>query len=151
MLCCVLYVCICFLNACVLYVLVCLFVLRMWWCGGAVVAQHHSRVGCRWQVDERSSVAVVLVMGTGGLAMLAFLWDATVGGHSVALLALTALAGVADTLSSVVFLPVLSHYPRACSVPFAVGEASTSLVATAIAIVQDPGEDRSLFCNWRGC
>lgn len=88
---------------------------------------------------ERTVVMVVLAMGFLGLVLLAFLWNVTTNNQSVALLSLTIVAGVADSMSSVVFLPILSYYPRVYATPFAVGEASTSLVATLLAIVQDPG------------
>jgi hypothetical protein len=95
-------------------------------------------------IGERVMVLGLLALGFTGMILMAFLWNVvSEGGHSVALISLSVVAGVADSLSSVVFLPMLSHYDGGYAIPFSMGEACTSLVATLLAIVQDPaGADR---------
>lgn len=90
---------------------------------------------------EAALVYCVLGTGIAGLVALAFVWQVQVSGHSVPLLLLAGVAGVADTMSSVVFLPIVGRFPSSLSVPFAAGEASTSIVASLLAIVQDPGPE----------
>lgn len=90
---------------------------------------------------EALFVFLVCVVNVVAMTLLGFLWSAvvvvgTLGPHSVATLALTLLAGGACTVSSVVFLPVVEHYPRVFTTTFAVGEAATGLLAALISLVQ---------------
>lgn len=82
---------------------------------------------------------LVIALGAVGLVLLAPLWAVQTNGHSAALLSLTVVTGAADCLSSAVFLPLVGTYAAWLAVPFAVGEACTGVVATALALVQDPG------------
>jgi hypothetical protein len=90
---------------------------------------------------EELSVLVVLGVAAGGLVLLSVFWNMTadIGGspHSLALLLLTVLIGGANICSSPVFFPLMTQYPPGFTSAFACGEASTSLVASIVAVIQD--------------
>ena len=85
---------------------------------------------------------VLLVIGSclSGLILLCFFWDwsVVIGGvyRSLGMLLLTGVVGAANSLSSPIFLPIITQYPRSFTVAFATGEASTGLVAALLALLQ---------------
>ena len=89
---------------------------------------------------EMFFVLLSLVGSVVGLVLLSFFWDATamVGStlKSVGVLTLTVWVGMANTLTSPVFFPILTQYPAGFTTAFAAGEASTGLVAALLALIQ---------------
>ena len=91
----------------------------------------------------KEPLLVFAVLGTGfvGVLLLAVFWSYTVPVNGlercVPLITLSFVCGGANTMSSVVFLPIVSSYPLALTTAFALGEASTGLISSLIALIQD--------------
>jgi len=92
-------------------------------------------------LDTISTFLFVGCLGTTACILLAFHWDRTavVFGHehSVALIALTFVAGGVDTMTSVIFYPVVEQYGPTYVAALNAGEAATGLVASGLATAQN--------------
>lgn len=86
------------------------------------------------------AVLLVLVVGMAATVLLGATWSATVnvGGaeHSVALLALTFLAGGVDCVSTVTFWPFAGLFPPEMTTAMAVGEGMSGVIPGLLALVQ---------------
>ncbi|KAA0176779.1 hypothetical protein FNF27_01601 [Cafeteria roenbergensis] len=86
------------------------------------------------------AVFVVLLVGMAATVLLGATWSATasIGGseHSVALLALTFLAGGVDCVSTVTFWPFAGLFPPEMTTAMAVGEGMSGVLPGLLALTQ---------------
>jgi len=73
------------------------------------------------------------------LLVCGFLWDKLVAGHSIPLLALTALTGGMGCMSDVTYWAYVMNYPAQCTKALSVGTTLGGLLATLVAAVQMSG------------
>lgn len=87
----------------------------------------------------RCSVHVTLLVGLTAGVLLVFLWRCTVGGHSVAFIALAFFLACVDCTSSVLYMPFMARYPPQFLFWYMVGEGLSGLVPAALALAQGVG------------
>lgn len=87
----------------------------------------------------RCSVHVTLFVGLTASVLLVFLWRSTVGGHSVAFIALAFFLACVDCTSSVLYMPFMARYPPQFLFWYMVGEGLSGLVPAALALAQGVG------------
>lgn len=89
---------------------------------------------------EVGTVFTLVIFGTAACILLVFFWDKTahVFGqlHSIALIALTFTLALVDCTSSVVFLPFMKHFPAEYISALYVGEGSSGVLASIVALSQ---------------
>lgn len=100
---------------------------------------HHS------QRNENISMIAVSVLGVFAAFFLAALWETSTDTAAVGLLFGSALAGLVGSMSVVVFFPFASLWGTAHTAATSTGMGLTSLVASIISIIQQPGQTGQLF------
>lgn len=106
----------------------------------------------RKRVKVRVAVHATLFVGLTAGVLLVFLWQETVGGHSVALIALAFFLSVVDCTSSVLYMPFMARYPQQFLFWYMVGEGLSGLVPAGMALVQgvDHATDNATTTNVTG-
>ena len=89
---------------------------------------------------EVGAVFTLVTVGTVACVLLVFFWDSTAhlfgSNHSIALIVLTFFLALVDCTSSVVFLPFMRHFPAEYISALYVGEGSSGVLASVVALSQ---------------
>ena len=98
-------------------------------------------------IREVHAIYLTLVVGVIACCLLGFFWKETtfVAGskHSTAFLVLAFFLAMADTTSSVSFIPFMSVFPEVYLSPYFVGEGLSGLLPSLVAIAQGVGKGAS--------
>ncbi|KAG0425916.1 hypothetical protein HPB47_026909 [Ixodes persulcatus] len=90
----------------------------------------------RKRVQVKAAVHATLFVGLTAGVLLVFLWQETVGGHSVAFIALAFFLSMVDCTSSVLYMPFMARYPQQFLFWYMVGEGLSGLVPAGLALAQ---------------
>ncbi|CAN7997156.1 unnamed protein product [Ixodes hexagonus] len=90
----------------------------------------------RKRIKVKVAVHATLFVGLTAGILLVFLWRQTVGGHSVAFIALAFFLSMVDCTSSVLYMPFMARYPHQFLFWYMVGEGLSGLVPAGLALAQ---------------
>jgi hypothetical protein len=102
--------------------------------------------GAHWSLQQRANVCaraicVILVLETTASAAIAFLWTATLGGHSVAILLATVCGGIAGCMSVILVYPFTAPLQPVATVAMSTGMGLNGFVTAILALIQAPSQE----------
>lgn len=104
-----------------------------------------SRRGAHWSLQQRAAVCaraicIILVLETIASASIAFLWNKTLNGSSLAIMLATVCGGIAGCMSVILVYPFTAPMHPVATVAMSTGMGLNGFVTAILALIQAPSQ-----------